>query len=138
MTLESKMDYLKQVYRLDKIVKTKMNEVKELSELATSISSLDYTKEKVDVSKGDGAKFEDIIIKICDTEKEIKREVDILINLKKDIDRKIDTIKDVDERLLLRLRYINDYKWEDICEEMNISNSQIHRVHLRALKKLKI
>ena len=135
MTLESKKDYLKQVYRLDKIVKTKMNEVKELSELATSISSLDYTKEKVDVSKGDGAKFEDIIIKICDTEKEIKREVDIL---KKDIDRKIDTIKDVDERLLLRLRYINDYKWEDICEEMNISNSQIHRVHLRALKKLKI
>lgn len=39
-------------------------------------------------------------------------------------------------RTLLRYRYIDGMKWEDICVKMNYSWRQTHRLHGEALKKL--
>ena len=39
-------------------------------------------------------------------------------------------------RTLLRYRYVDGMKWEDICVKMNYSWRQTHRLHGDALKKL--
>ena len=41
------------------------------------------------------------------------------------------------ERLLVRYRYINGYDWINIAAKMNYSWKQTHRIHAKALEKLK-
>ena len=40
-------------------------------------------------------------------------------------------------RMLLRYRYIDGLKWEEVCVKMNYSWKQIHRIHSAALKQLR-
>lgn len=41
------------------------------------------------------------------------------------------------ERQLIRLHYIEGLTWEQVCNEMNYSWSQVHRDHREALAKLR-
>ena len=131
---ETKKKYLKKVYRLRALIKSKTAEVEDLTDLALSISSLDYSRDKVDSSLQQGARFEDAIVKIDELRVEIKKDIEQLLLLKKQISDRIDKVKDNEAKLLLRLRYINYYKWETITEEMGISRSQVYRMHMKALK----
>lgn len=40
-------------------------------------------------------------------------------------------------RLLMRYRYIDGYRWEDICVKMNYSYQGVHKVHRKALRRLR-
>lgn len=40
------------------------------------------------------------------------------------------------ERCLMRARYIEGEKWEDVCVEIGYSWQQTHRIHARALKAI--
>ena len=40
-------------------------------------------------------------------------------------------------RMLLRYRYIDGLKWEEVCCRMNYSWRQVHRLHGEALQKLR-
>ena len=40
-------------------------------------------------------------------------------------------------RLLLRYRYVDGYRWEDICVRMNYSYQGVHKVHRKALKRIR-
>lgn len=41
------------------------------------------------------------------------------------------------ERMLMRLRYIDGEEWVDICEAVHYEWAQTHRIHARALNKIK-
>ena len=40
-------------------------------------------------------------------------------------------------RLLMRYRYVDGYRWEDICVKMNYSYQGVHKVHRKALRRLR-
>lgn len=40
-------------------------------------------------------------------------------------------------RMLLRYRYLDGLKWEEVCVRMNYSWKQTHRIHGEALRQLK-
>ena len=40
-------------------------------------------------------------------------------------------------RMVLRYRYLDGLKWEEVCVKMNYSWMQIHRIHSQALQQLK-
>lgn len=40
-------------------------------------------------------------------------------------------------RLLMRYRYVDGYRWEDICVRMNYSYQGVHKVHRKALKRIR-
>lgn len=46
-------------------------------------------------------------------------------------------VLDPDARTLLRYRYIDGLKWEEICVKMNYSWRSVHRLHAAALIRLK-
>ena len=50
-----------------------------------------------------------------------------------EIDNAISRMTSADERNVLTKRYIMNHRWEDICKELNISWTQIHRIHSKAL-----
>lgn len=54
------------------------------------------------------------------------------LNIEKDIDR-----LDTTARTLMRYRYIDGRKWEEICVLMNYSWRQVHRLHAAALITLR-
>ena len=41
-------------------------------------------------------------------------------------------------RMLLRYRYMDGLKWEEVCVRMNYSWMQTHRIHANALNQLSI
>lgn len=60
------------------------------------------------------------------------------IRRREKIEKLIKDMQDDNEREVLRLRYIDGKKWEEICIEMGYSWRQIHYIHSRALYNLKI
>lgn len=55
-----------------------------------------------------------------------------------DIDYRISCVNDEDERNVLFYRYIKGKQWWEIAQLMNYSESWIHELHGKALKKLEI
>jgi RNA polymerase sigma factor (sigma-70 family) len=54
-----------------------------------------------------------------------------------DIETAIESLTDPTERNLMRLRYIDGLKWEEITLTIGYSWQQTHRIHARALEKLR-
>lgn len=52
------------------------------------------------------------------------------------IEKVIETLEST-ERTLMRLRYIDGYKWERVAVEIGYSWQQTHRIHAAALEKLR-
>lgn len=51
-----------------------------------------------------------------------------------DIENQIRQMKNADEQRILRLRYIQGMKWEEVAVDMNYSWQHTHKIHARALK----
>lgn len=131
--------YLKQAYRLNELIKSNQDELNALRESATSISGIDYSKDKVQSSKSSSdAGFVNIVMKIVEIENSINDDIAMCISLKNEIRTVINNIQDVDEKILLRLRYINFKTWDEICDELHVSLRTVHRIHSSALEKVKV
>ena len=61
---------------------------------------------------------------------------DSYVCLVKAIERAVGGIQDPTEQMVIRLRYIKGYSWTRICFEVHYSESQVKRIHRRALKRL--
>lgn len=128
--------FLKQAYRLDELIKSNQEELIKLKEMSTSVSSIDYSKEKIQTSPKADAPFANQVLKIIELENEIQSDIDRMMNLKKIIRDTINQVENTDERLLLRYRYLNFKTWGEICAEMNYSLRTIHRIHQSALNNV--
>lgn len=129
--------FLKQAYRLDELIKCNQEELRSLKELATSITGMSYSDGIHSGSVNNNANFVNILIKISAIEEEIKKDIDNLLAVKIEIRNKINTVKNPDERLLLKLKYMNFLTWEQIKNEMHMSERSIHRLHSSALFHIK-
>lgn len=69
---------------------------------------------------------------------ELKTQMNKRIELRLQISRKIEEMPDETESLLLRYRYIQGLKWEDIALRMEYSWQHIHKIHAKALQHFKI
>ena len=69
---------------------------------------------------------------------ELYEQMEQCIAIRLEISRKIEGMQDETESLLLRYRYIQGLKWEDIAVKMEYSWKQIHRIHGKALNNFKM
>ncbi len=75
--------------------------------------------------------------KVDELIRSLKRERLERIQLREKIERSIDQIRDEDEKAVIRYRYIQGMKWEDVCIKIGFSWKQTHRIHSNALNNLK-
>lgn len=54
----------------------------------------------------------------------------------RDIDARLDALPS-DQRRLLRMRYVQGWRWEKIAQKMCYSRSEVFRIHGRALDNLR-
>ena len=116
-------EYLSQARTLDMRIKSKLQQIESLNELATSCTVV-YSDMPRNPNHG-GSKVETAVIKII--------EVDNLVELKKEIMATIHAVSDVELQTLLEKRYLCFLSWEKIAVEMHYSIQHIYRMHDTAL-----
>lgn len=129
-------EYLSQAFHIDKQLKSKLEQLSVLRELATTT-----TQPLSDMPGSPNRnidRMEKAIIKIMDMEKEISEEVDALLDLKNEIAQCIKKVEDIDCQLILEFRYLCFMSWEDIAAEMNFTVRNIHILHGKALKMIEV
>lgn len=130
-------EYFYQAYRLDQRINSNLEEVTALREMSLSVSSPLLT-ERVQTSRKCDAPFVRCLEKIIDLEEKINKEIDLLVELKKEIRGVISTVEDTDERLVLKYRYIHNYTWEQIGNELHADSRTVRRWHGSALQHVRL
>lgn len=72
--------------------------------------------------------------KIDELLRDLEKQMNKRIELRLRISREIESMSDETESLLLRYRYIQGLKWEDIALRMDYSWQHIHKIHAKALQ----
>lgn len=126
--------YLKQITRLDNLIKSKLEQIEELRSLAEKVTVEAKLVKSYNKNSYQSDKVGDVVVKIVDLNNEINEYIDRLVDLKAEAIRLIDSLEDPDYRLLLNLRYINGYTFERIAVEMNYCYRWITKLHGRALE----
>ena len=125
-------EYLSQAYRLDQKISSDLEEVASLREMSASVS-LPQLTERVQTSKNVDAPFVRVLEKIINLEGRINQEVELLMELKEQIRVVITTVEDTDERMVLKYRYVHNYTWEQIGNELHADARTVRRWHGKAL-----
>ena len=125
-------EYLRQAYRLDQKINSDLEEVAALREMSCSVSSPQLT-ERVQTSRKGDAPFVRCLEKIMELEEKINKEIDLLVDLKDEIRSVIATVEDTDERMVLKYRYVHNYTWEQIGNELHADARTVRRWHGTAL-----
>ena len=130
MTKEELMQY----GSIELEVKQIKERIEYLEEKKTSIKSQVIT----DMPTGGGERTDilTLITKIEDSQIELIQKQSKLVDIMESIEHTIDGLEDSTERLILRSRYLQCKKWEQICVELNYSWRQIHRLHSNKKKKI--
>ncbi len=125
-------EYLRQAYCLDQKINSDLEEVAALREMASSVSSPQLS-ERVQTSRKGDAPFVRCLEKIIELENKINKEIDLLVELKKEIRMVITTVEDTDESMVLKYRYVHNYTWEQIGNELHADARTVRRWHGKAL-----
>ena len=118
-------EYLQQAYRLDKRINSHIREKEELMQMATSVSSPQWKEDVVQTSKSGDAPFLRTLEKMWELEEQITAEID-------------KQVSNPDYLMVLRYRYIHNYCWERIGEELLADRRTVIRWHDAAISQLKV
>lgn len=123
--------YLGQARFLDMRIKSKIQQIDSLRELATSCTAVLSDMPR---NPNHGAsKVENCVMKIIEVQEGLQDDINALVELKKEIMAIIHAVEDVELQTLLEKRYLCFLSWERIAVEMHYSIQHIYRMHETAL-----
>ena len=129
-------EYLSQAYWLDRRINSKLEQLSALKDMATrttSVMSDDVVSRTRNVHS-----MQDVIAKIIDMQAEINGDIDRLVDLKRDIIQVVKAVGNPELQTLLELRYLCFKDWPEIAYEMHCSESNVYKVHSRALQAVRV
>jgi len=129
-------EYLSQAYRIDRVIKAKLEQVQSLEELATTASATLSDTPRSETRNVH--RMEDIIVEIVVMKDEVLEDIATLVSLKRDISDAIRGVESEDYRVLLELRYLCFKTWNAIATDMKYSEPRIYQIHAAALKKISV
>lgn len=124
--------YLNQAYRLEQRIRLDTEELENLRTLEATVSSPGF-EEHYNPNHPTDAPFVKTLNRIWEMEQKVKDELDLLLRLKKEIQSVIAKVDNTDERLILTYRYLKNYTWARIGDELYADERTIRRWHDRAL-----
>jgi DNA-directed RNA polymerase specialized sigma subunit len=125
--------YLNQAFYLDKRINALIAEKETNISLATRCTA-NYKNDGSSNSTRSNS-IESILAKIADTEQEITKKIDRLVQIRSDITEIINSVDIMDEQSILSYRYLSYKTMEQIAEEMHCDVSTVQRKHKKALLK---
>lgn len=125
-------EYLNQAYRLEQRIKLAKMEIENLQELACCAHSPGF-EEHYNSTRNTEAPFIKTMYKIMDMEDAADKWLQVLLKLKVEITQAISEVSDKDERLVLQYRYLYNWTWCRIADEITADERTVRRWHNRAL-----
>ena len=129
-------EYLNQAYWLDRRINSKLEQLSALRDMATKTTSI--MNDDVVSRTRNVHSMQDVIAKIIDMQAEINADIDRLVDLKRDIMQVVKAVDNPELQTLLELRYLCFKDWPDIACEMHCSESNVYKVHSRALQAVRV
>ena len=124
--------YLERIRRLGDDCAALQAEVDDARERASGLTGIDYTRDRVSAPKGDEAMVNavesireavrDYVVKLAEYTDERKRASDAMMGM-----------PDYTEARALRLRYLLNRDWEQVCVEMHYTYDGMMKLRRRAL-----
>lgn len=133
MKAKKAQNYLRQVEKIDTVIRNKLVEKDQWKDIALGITS-HSDGERVQAS-GSKQKMADAIDRIVDMDAEINALIDKLVNLKREVASVIEQLP-ANEYDVLHKVYIQYYSLYDVAEMKGKSYSWVTTVHGRALKNV--
>lgn len=128
-------EYLNQIRCLDEKLRHRKQQIEEIRTKCESISGIDYSKDRVQTSNGNGQ--EKILVKYLDMVKELEADL-LLFRIKQtNIIREIEELSDERYMRLLYSRYVQYKSLEQIAVEMNYNYFYIKHIHGEALEQFR-
>ena len=129
-------EYLSQAYWLDRRINSKLEQLSSLKEMATKTTSV--MSEAVVSRTRDVHSMQDVIAKIVDMQTAVNADIDKLVDLKRDIMDVVKAVSNPELQTLLELRYLCFKDWPDIADAMCCSESNVYKVHSKALQAVRL
>ncbi|MGL5563282.1 MAG: DUF1492 domain-containing protein [Tannerellaceae bacterium] len=127
-------EYLLQARYLDMRIKSKIQQIESLNDLATNCSAVISDMPR-NPNRG-GSPMANAIMKMIDLQDEIKEDMEELVTLKQEITSVIKGIPDLEQQTILEKRYLCNLNWEQIAVDMGYSMQHTFRHHDTALKNI--
>lgn len=127
-------EYLLQARFLDASIRTKVEQIEALNDLATSCTAVISDMPR-NPNRG-GSRMADAVMKIIDLQEEIKNDMIELVNLKREIMDVIKAVSSLELRTILEKRYLSFISWERIAVELGYSIQHTYRLHDMALREV--
>ena len=129
-------EYLQQAYRLDLRINSHILELEDLKHMEAGISSPKISADKVQTSPNSDAPYVSALERIWEMEEKINAEIDKYVDLKAQIHTMLRQVTDVNQQMVLRFRYIHNYSWEQIGDELIAGRRTVIRWRDEALEQL--
>lgn len=130
----SAKNYLMQLIYIDRRIDSKLEQLVRLRSAAIKINTIISDMPRSDSPNRQA--MADSVVKIVDLEVEINHDIDKLVDMKAAARIAINDLSDPEQQLILEMRYLHCMAWPEIVEELNSSETSIHRLHGQALKEL--
>ena len=128
------MDILSEIKNIDKLIKTKLDRITRLRELATRTTPC-YEVERVQTQSND--KMAAIVAKITSIENEVIQELNRLLDLQLMAEDTINSINNNNHKIILTDYYLNNKTMEEIAEEMQYDDRHIYKIREKAIEEFK-
>lgn len=130
-------EYLEQLSAIPKLIASNSREISILEKLAKSIGSPGFSDMPPNTVHSSDPKFVELIEKIDELKSEIIDEGLQYVRLDRQIRNVINQVPNSKQVLLLRYRYIENMRWEDIARAMNYDGHYIFELHKKSLESVK-
>lgn len=135
-TIERKKQQLKAYIQDKKKLNSLNNQKAELEEKIKSVKAILYS----DMPKGSAKKTDlsDYMVKLERMDERIDDKIKNINDGFLNIEEAISGLGDGDESEIIRMRYIEGKKWEEISKKTEYTTRQVHNIHGKALKNIEI
>lgn len=134
----TKEEYLNQVGRLQHKLKMMKLRAEQYEELANSIPTQNYSRERVSGTRNLEAPFVKWLNKLWDLEIDMKEVEQKLDEKRAEVITVIEALSDENQKSVLMLRYISLLSFNQIINKMYFSLSTIKRWHKEGIENIKI
>lgn len=127
-------EFLKQIYRLDKMIENKIAECEQWETIAMNITA--HSEGERVQSSGNPQKMADAVCRCVDLEREIYETVAKLSRIQKEVVRVIEQLDDTLQYDILHKKYVQYKSLTEIAIETRYSYQHIVDNHGKAIKKV--
>lgn len=127
-------EYLGQIRKAEIMIRIRAQELQKLKEDTAYISAIRYDKVRVQTSPDGGSGFSKAVEESVSLQLEIEKRIQQLTKKRHDIITQIERMRNPNHIELLKLRYIDNERFESIACSMGYSYDHIIRMHGEALQ----